>query len=213
MKNKFTIPCHTIVSLLLDDGWHICRPRRRCSDWDWVQDFLHSENEHIRYNERWQQGKTWGRLCLFILGECSQIVCGSVSANRMRIIDFDYKTRITICNEVAVRDTRNSTSANLLTLPYASLDIFKNSLAYRGQFIWNDLPHDIRKCATLSCFKTALKAYILNVWYVITTMFTHFSKIQLYIVIFRCLCQFYWHFIYFIIDFTVYVIYTLTCCM
>ena len=31
---------------------------------------------------------------------------------------------ITICNEVAVRDTRNSTSANLLTLPYASLDIF-----------------------------------------------------------------------------------------
>ena len=30
---------------------------------------------------------------------------------------------ITICNEVAVRDTRNSTSANLLTLPYASLDL------------------------------------------------------------------------------------------
>ena len=70
---------------------------------------------------------------------------------------------ITICNEVAVRDTRNSTSANLLTLPYASLDIFKNSFAYRGPFIWNDLPHDIRKCATLSCFKTALKAHILNV--------------------------------------------------
>ena len=70
---------------------------------------------------------------------------------------------ITICNEVAVRDTRYSTSANLLTLPYASLDIFKNSFAYRGPFIWNDLPHDIRKCATLSCFKTALKAHILNV--------------------------------------------------
>ena len=70
---------------------------------------------------------------------------------------------ITICNEVAVRDTRTSTSANLLTLPYASLDIFKNSFAYRGPFIWNDLPHDIRKCATLSCFKTALKAHILNV--------------------------------------------------
>ena len=114
---------------------------------------------------------------------------------------------------LTVRDTRNSTSANLLTLPYASLDIFKNSFAYRGPFIWNDIPHDISKCATLSCFKTALKAHILNVWYVITTMFTHFSKIQLYIVIFRCLCQFYWHFIYFIIDCTVYVIYTLTCCM
>ena len=43
---------------------------------------------------------------------------------------------ITICNEVAVRDTRNSTSANLLTLPYASLDIFKNSFANRGPFIY-----------------------------------------------------------------------------
>ena len=32
---------------------------------------------------------------------------------------------IPICNEVAVRDTRNSTSANLVTLPYASMDIFK----------------------------------------------------------------------------------------
>ena len=71
--------------------------------------------------------------------------------------------RITICNEVAVRDTRNSTSANLLTLPYASLDILKNSFAYRGPFIWNALSHDIRKCATLSCFKTALEAHILNV--------------------------------------------------
>ena len=27
----------------------------------------------------------------------------------------------TICNEVAVRDTRNSTSANLVTLPYARI--------------------------------------------------------------------------------------------
>ena len=32
---------------------------------------------------------------------------------------------ITICNDVAIRDTRNSTSTNLVTLPYASLDIFK----------------------------------------------------------------------------------------
>ena len=39
---------------------------------------------------------------------------------------------ITICNEVAVRDTRNSTSANLLSLPYASLDILKNSFAYEA---------------------------------------------------------------------------------
>ena len=91
---------------------------------------------------------------------------------------FTISDCITICNEVAVRDTRNSTSANLVTLPYSSMDILKNSFAYKDPFIWNALPHDIRKCATLSCFKTALKAHILNVLYVITTMFTHFSKIN-----------------------------------
>ena len=48
---------------------------------------------------------------------------------------------ITICNEVAISDTRNSTSTTLVTIPYASLDIFKNSFAYRlrGPFIWNAL--------------------------------------------------------------------------
>ena len=34
---------------------------------------------------------------------------------------------ITIGNEVAIRDTINSTSTNLVTLPYASVDVFKNS--------------------------------------------------------------------------------------
>ena len=51
---------------------------------------------------------------------------------------------------------------NQLTLPYASLDIFENSFAYRGPFIWNALPNNIRKCVTLSCFKIALKAHVLN---------------------------------------------------
>ena len=65
---------------------------------------------------------------------------------------------LTLINQMSVGYT-----LFIITLPYASLDIFKNSFAYRGPFIWNDLPHDIRKCATLSCFKTALKAHILNV--------------------------------------------------
>ena len=69
---------------------------------------------------------------------------------------------ITICKEVAIRDTRKSTSTNLVTLPYASLDIFKNSFAYRGPFIWNALPNNIRKCVTLPCFKLALKVHVLN---------------------------------------------------
>ena len=68
---------------------------------------------------------------------------------------------ITICNEVVIRDTRNSTSTNLVTLPYATLvDIFKNPLAYRAPFIWNALPD---KCVTLSGLNIALKAHVLNV--------------------------------------------------
>ena len=70
---------------------------------------------------------------------------------------------ITIGNEVAIRDTRNSTSINLVTLLYATLDIFMNSFAYRGSFIWNALPDNIRKCVTLSDFQIALKAQVLNV--------------------------------------------------
>ena len=70
---------------------------------------------------------------------------------------------VAICNEVAIRDTRNATSTNLVTLPYASLDIFKNSFAYRGPFTWNALHHNIRNCVALSCFKIALKDNVLNV--------------------------------------------------
>ena len=70
---------------------------------------------------------------------------------------------ISIRNEVAIRDTGHSTSPNLVTLPYATLDIFKNSFAYRGPFIWNALPDNIRKCVTLPGFKVALKAHVLTV--------------------------------------------------
>ena len=70
-------------------------------------------------------------------------------------------------NEVAIRDTLNySTSTNLVTLMYATLDMFKNSFAYSGLFIsflWNALPDNIRKCVTLSGLEIAIKAHVLNV--------------------------------------------------
>ena len=69
----------------------------------------------------------------------------------------------TICNEVAIRDTRNATSTNLVTLPYAILCISRNSFAYRGSFIWIVLPDNIRKYGTLSGFKRAIKVHVLNV--------------------------------------------------
>ena len=66
---------------------------------------------------------------------------------------------ITICNEVAIRDTTNSTSTNIVMLPYYQSGYFqKNSFAYRSPFTWNALPSNITKCVTLSCFKIARKA-------------------------------------------------------
>ena len=51
---------------------------------------------------------------------------------------------------------------HLGNVTYATLDIFKNLFAYRGPFIRNALPDNIKKCVTLSGFKIVLKAYVLN---------------------------------------------------
>ena len=39
---------------------------------------------------------------------------------------------ITMNDEVVIRDTRASTSTNILMTPHAPLDIFKNSFSYKG---------------------------------------------------------------------------------
>ena len=39
---------------------------------------------------------------------------------------------ITMYNEIAVRDTRASTSSYLVSVPHAPLALFENSFAYRG---------------------------------------------------------------------------------
>ena len=56
---------------------------------------------------------------------------------------------ITMNDEVVIRDTRASTSTNILMTPHAPLEIFKNSFSHRGPLTWNALPESIRKCATL----------------------------------------------------------------
>ena len=67
---------------------------------------------------------------------------------------------ITMNDEVVIRDTRASTSTNILMTPHAPLEIFKNSFSYRGPLTWNALPESIRKCATLNSFKKALRAHV-----------------------------------------------------
>ena len=70
---------------------------------------------------------------------------------------------ITMYNEIAVRDTRASTSSNLVTFPHAPLALFENSFAYtRGPVIWNALPEHVRKCNNLYTFKKALRAHVMT---------------------------------------------------
>ena len=70
---------------------------------------------------------------------------------------------ITMYNEIAVRDTRASTSSNLVIVPHAHLALFENSFEYRDSAIWNALPeHIIRKCINLHTVKKALRAPVLT---------------------------------------------------
>ena len=65
---------------------------------------------------------------------------------------------MTMYDEIAVRDTRESTSSNLVTVPHALLALFGNYFAYRGPAI---LPEHIRKCNNLHTFKKALRAHVM----------------------------------------------------
>ena len=69
---------------------------------------------------------------------------------------------ITMYNEIAVRDTRASTSSNLVTVRHALLALFGNYFAYRGPAMRNALPEHIRKCNNLHTFKKALRAHVMT---------------------------------------------------
>ena len=55
--------------------------------------------------------------------------------------------------------TRNSYRASLYA-PKPNRECFKNSFAYNGSRLWNDIPHVIRDVPTLNTFETYLKQYI-----------------------------------------------------
>ena len=69
---------------------------------------------------------------------------------------------ITMCTEISVRDTRASTSSNLVIVLHAPLALFENTFAYRGPVILNALPEHIRKCNNLHTFKKALRAHVMT---------------------------------------------------
>ena len=69
---------------------------------------------------------------------------------------------VTNYNEIAVRDTRASTSSNFVIVPHAHVALFENVVACRGPAIWNALPEHIRKCNNLHRFKKALRAHVMT---------------------------------------------------
>lgn len=46
-----------------------------------------------------------------------------------------------------------STRANLLYVPKPNIELFRNSMAYSGSRIWNDLPEDAKQRTALMQFR------------------------------------------------------------
>ena len=55
-------------------------------------------------------------------------------------------------------DTRGSTSRFQLPLPKTYYD--KKRFGYRGAFIWNKLPEDLRECQSMNLFKSKLDRFL-----------------------------------------------------
>ena len=51
-------------------------------------------------------------------------------------------------------------SRNNLYVPRPRLDLFKTSISFVGASLWNSLPHNIKSCISLPCFKCNLHKYM-----------------------------------------------------
>ena len=58
--------------------------------------------------------------------------------------------------------TYNTRNANDLLTPLYNLDISQHFIKYKGIFIWNSLPINLRNCSTLMTFKSKLKAHLIK---------------------------------------------------
>ena len=52
-----------------------------------------------------------------------------------------------------------SSNIDLLTVPRADTSLGLRRFPVAGPRVWNRLPHELRQCNTLSCFKSKLKIY------------------------------------------------------
>ena len=71
-----------------------------------------------------------------------------------------------LCNEIALHSDiaeRTTRSVNdIVFVPYAHLDSFKNYFTHRGPIVWNSLPDYINMCRTLHSFTAKSKLFIMN---------------------------------------------------
>ena len=52
-----------------------------------------------------------------------------------------------------------SSNMDLLTVPRTDTSLGLCRFSVAGPRVWNRLPHELRQCNTLSCFKSNLKTY------------------------------------------------------
>ena len=74
---------------------------------------------------------------------------------------FHLRNNLIFMNEVNKRVTRNNDPTKLY-LPGANLEVFKESLSYKGAETWNSLFSDIRSSKNIQAFKNKYKEIYWN---------------------------------------------------
>ena len=75
------------------------------------------------------------------------------------ILPQGYRNKFVIANQIHSYCTRES---SMYRLPFCRTEHYRHSLQYRGPFLWNSLPSDIKSAPTLYSFKKALKSHFIN---------------------------------------------------
>lgn len=69
----------------------------------------------------------------------------------------------TIVKSKSVRYTRLSQDTTRLVVPKASKKYGENGLSFKGPYLWNMLPSEIRESPSIDIFKSRLKTHLFNI--------------------------------------------------
>ena len=69
---------------------------------------------------------------------------------------------ITLCNEINDAYALRSNDSNNVLVPFPHNAVFRNSFAYHGAILWNDLPGHLKVFMSIDTFKRKLKDFIVS---------------------------------------------------